>query len=75
MENYVIHVGPVETTQESLFFCEKLRDSLKTTWFIKSYVDHEKLAGDFLVKEIAPTFSYIFMTYELILSSFMRNTT
>ncbi len=29
----------------------------------------------FWLKEIAPTFSYIFITLELILSSFMRNTT
>ncbi len=37
MKNYVIHVGPVETTWESLFFL------WKTTWFIKNYVIHEKL--------------------------------
>jgi hypothetical protein len=30
-ENYVIHRAPVETTQESYFLCEKLRDSQKTT--------------------------------------------
>jgi hypothetical protein len=50
MENYVIHVGPVETTKESLIFLWKLRDSLKTMWFMKNYVNHEKLADDFLVE-------------------------
>jgi hypothetical protein len=29
----------------------------------------------FSLKEIAPTFGYIFIAYEPILSSFMRNTT
>jgi hypothetical protein len=29
---------------------------------MKNYVNHEKLADDFLVKEISLTFSYIFIT-------------
>jgi hypothetical protein len=42
---------------------------------MKNYVNHEKLADDFLVERNHADLSYIFITQELILSSFMRNTT
>jgi len=61
MENYVIHMGPVEPTKESLFIFvknyvihEKLRDSWKTTWVMKNSLI------TFSLKEIAPIFGYIF---------------
>ncbi len=56
MENYVINGklrdsrGPCRDYVGTFIFCEKLRDSLKTMWFMKNYVNHEKLADDFLVE-------------------------
>jgi len=69
MENYVIHGklrdsrGPCRDYVGIFIFC------------VKNYVNHEKLADDFLVERNRANLQLHFLQWESILLTFMRNTT